>query len=62
MTFGTAAEYLACERADSAACLILEMLLPNMHGLDLQKRLPHENSFAELIRMAEKLGIPATTA
>jgi FixJ family two-component response regulator len=38
-SFRTASAYLAHERRDSAACLILNVLLPDMDGLDLQRQL-----------------------
>jgi FixJ family two-component response regulator len=36
--FGSAAEYLAFPKPDLPACLILDLELPDMSGLDLQKR------------------------
>ena len=39
VTFGSATEYLAFPRPDVAACLVLDLDLPDMHGLDLQSRL-----------------------
>lgn len=35
-TFGTAAEYKAESRSDTTACLLLDVELPDMNGLDLQ--------------------------
>jgi FixJ family two-component response regulator len=34
--FGSAAEYIACSKPDLPACLILDVQLPDMNGLDLQ--------------------------
>ena len=42
LCFGSAAEYLAYVRSDVSACLILEMELKDMHGLELQRRLAGE--------------------
>ena len=42
VTFGSATEYMAFPRPDVAACLVLDMDLPDMHGLDLQSRLAEE--------------------
>jgi FixJ family two-component response regulator len=36
VTFGSAAEYLACPKPDAAACLVLDVQLPDINGLDLQ--------------------------
>ena len=38
-TFGSAAEYLAFSRPDLPACLVLDVELPDMSGLELQRRL-----------------------
>ncbi|HEX3374219.1 MAG TPA: response regulator [Edaphobacter sp.] len=39
ITFGNAAEYLAFQRPDAPACLILDLDLPGMTGLELQTKL-----------------------
>jgi len=44
-TFASAQEFMARRRAEAPSCLILDLQLPGLSGLDLQKR------------MAEKLGI-----
>jgi FixJ family two-component response regulator len=44
VAFGSAAEYLAYERPDVPACLILDVELPDISGLELQERMaagPH---------------------
>jgi FixJ family two-component response regulator len=38
-TFASAAEFLRCSRADVPNCLILDVSLPDLNGLDLQKRI-----------------------
>jgi FixJ family two-component response regulator len=38
-TFGSAAEYLTFARPDLPACLVLDVELPDMSGLELQRRL-----------------------
>jgi FixJ family two-component response regulator len=44
VTFGSAAEYLAFVRADACACLVLDVQLPDINGLDLQRQLADESS------------------
>ena len=39
VTFGTAAEYLAYPKPDVPACLVLDVELPDINGLDLQSQL-----------------------
>ncbi|WP_035357176.1 response regulator transcription factor [Edaphobacter aggregans] len=39
MTLSSAAEYLAFQRPDVSACLVLDLDLPGMNGLELQKQL-----------------------
>jgi len=39
VTFGTAAEYLAFPKPDVPACLVLDVELPDINGLDLQSQL-----------------------
>jgi FixJ family two-component response regulator len=44
VTFGTAAEFLAFPRSDSCSCLVLDVHLPDINGLDLQYRLESGSS------------------
>jgi len=39
VTFGSAAEYLAYPKPDVPACLVLDVQLPDINGLDLQSQL-----------------------
>jgi FixJ family two-component response regulator len=39
VTFRTAAEYMAASRDDRPTCLILDLNLPDLHGLEIQSRL-----------------------
>lgn len=41
-TFAAAADYIAYAKPDLPACLILDVELPDINGLDLQKQLSHE--------------------
>jgi FixJ family two-component response regulator len=43
VSFRTASAYLANVRTDSAACLILDIVMPDMNGLDLQQQLSGDN-------------------
>jgi FixJ family two-component response regulator len=42
VTFSSAHDYLGYERNDTAACLILDLQLPGISGLELQERLLNE--------------------
>ena len=42
VAFSSAEDYLEADRTDSTACLILDLQLPDMNGLDLQHRLAKE--------------------
>lgn len=44
VAFGSAAEYLDHVRSDTVACLILDLQLPGIGGLDLQQQLAEETS------------------
>src|SRR5687767_6690015 len=41
LAFGSAAEYLAYPQPDVAACVILDVRLPDINGLELQSRIAH---------------------
>ena len=38
-SFGTAEEFLQCKRPDGPSCLVLDVKLPGVNGLDFQRRL-----------------------
>jgi FixJ family two-component response regulator len=42
-TFGSAAEYLAYPKPDVPACLVLDVGLPDINGLDLQRQIAQGN-------------------
>jgi FixJ family two-component response regulator len=43
VTFGSAAEYLAFPKPEVPACLVLDVELPDINGLDLQSRMGFEH-------------------
>lgn len=43
VTFGSAAEYMAYPKPDVPACLVLDVELPDINGLDLQSRIAQGN-------------------
>jgi FixJ family two-component response regulator len=43
VTFASAAEYLRYPRSDESACLVLDVHLPDINGLDLQQQLADES-------------------
>jgi len=43
VTFASAAEYLGYVRSDGCACLVLDVHLPDINGLDLQQQLADES-------------------
>jgi FixJ family two-component response regulator len=43
-TFTSAEDFLACEDCDDTACLILDVRLPGMSGIELQKKLSRTNA------------------
>ena len=43
VTFGSAAEYIAYQKPDLPACLILDVELPGLNGLDLQRQIGEED-------------------
>jgi FixJ family two-component response regulator len=59
MTFGSAAEYLAFQRPDVSACLVLDLDLPGMNGLELQKQLA-DASGPPIVFLTGHGDIPAT--
>jgi FixJ family two-component response regulator len=59
LNFESAESFLRHERSDSAGCLILDLQLPAMSGLDLQERLRH-NSSPPIIFITGRGDIPSS--
>lgn len=48
-TFASAEEFLACDDCEETACLILDVRLPGMSGIELQRRLADAHSRLPII-------------
>lgn len=59
VTFASAAEYLSYKRRDTAACVILNMQLPDLSGLELQRRLG-EKANPPVIFVSDQCDVAAT--
>lgn len=59
-TFGSAQEFLARTRAVAPSCLILDMQLPGLSGLDLQKRMAAINLEIPIVFLTGHGDIPAS--
>jgi FixJ family two-component response regulator len=58
--FATAQEFLRGERPDVPGCLVLDVRLPGLSGLDLQKRMAEANSEIPIIFITGHGDIPMT--
>src|SRR4051794_840259 len=47
--FASAREFLACPRALAPSCLVLDVSLPDLNGLDLQKRIANDRTDMPII-------------
>jgi FixJ family two-component response regulator len=59
-TFGSAAEFLERARSEGPACLVLDVRLPGLSGLDLQRELTHSGFQLPIIFMTAHGDIPMT--
>jgi FixJ family two-component response regulator len=58
-TFASAREFLARPRADLPSCLVLDVRLPGLSGLDLQKRMAEANLEIPIIFITGQGNVPA---
>ena len=59
-TFASAQEFLATERSHSPGCLVLDVQLPGLSGLDLQQELAKNNAAIPIIFITGHGDIPMT--
>ncbi len=59
-TFATAQEFLGRERGDGASCLVLDLQLPGMDGLDVQRELARSGDSMPIIFLTGHGDIPTT--
>jgi FixJ family two-component response regulator len=59
-TFATAQEFLCRERGDGPTCLVLDLQLPGMSGLDVQRELARSGDSVPIVFLTGHGDIPAT--
>jgi FixJ family two-component response regulator len=59
-TFGTAQEFLGRERGEGPSCLVLDLQLPGMDGLDVQRELARSGDSMPIIFITGHGDIPTT--
>lgn len=59
-SFGTAQEFLTSERADGPSCLVLDIRLPGINGLDFQRQLADAGIHIPIIFITGHGDIPMT--
>jgi FixJ family two-component response regulator len=58
ISFGSALEFLHSERRDAPACLVLDVRLPGLSGLDLQHEMNEANLVIPIVFLTGHGGIP----
>src|ERR1700759_1591245 len=56
-TFASATEFLACQKSAIPSCLVLDPILPDLNGLDLQERVSAERSGMPIIFLSSHVDI-----
>jgi FixJ family two-component response regulator len=59
-TFASARDFLDCRKADKPSCLVLDVRLPGLSGLDLQKRIVEANREIPIIFMTGHGDVPTS--
>jgi FixJ family two-component response regulator len=59
-TFGSAVEFLALKPVEAAGCLVLDVEMPGMNGLDLQREMNSSGIFVPVIFLTGHGDIPMT--
>jgi len=60
MTFASASEFLACPRVSVPSCLILDISMPELSGLELQRRIAPDRSDMPIIFITGYGDVPMT--
>lgn len=58
--FASGQEFLACAHSAAPSCLVLEMSLPDLHGLDVQKRVTTNRADIPVIFVTASADVPLT--
>jgi RNA polymerase sigma factor (sigma-70 family) len=61
-SFGTAHEFLSSPRSDGPSCLILDVRLPGISGLDLQRELKREKASIPIIFLTAHADVPMSVS
>jgi FixJ family two-component response regulator len=59
-TFACATEFLSCPRTFAPSCLVLDVTLPDINGLELQKRVAHDRGDMPIIFITGYGDVPMT--
>jgi len=60
LTFACAADFLACPKLSAPSCLLLDIGLPDVNGLDLQSRITQERPSTPIVFITGHGDIPMT--